>query len=735
MRKAELLSHEPKERDPEAKKHPGTAGIYSSREQELDATAQRFITKDGSEILEIDLWHGKALAARYFADIRKKHHISYLPVSREWRKFNINNTAGHILRSGVTVSSYYGKCGWKYWSLEDEKTAEDYVRSVTGTRYINALLDWETEIMSQRREKYRISRATKIARAMEEAVPEIPEGFLKWAAAKFGEYVFQEKTEEGVQCTCTSCRSTWIQPKGIGTKTRPCPKCGVTVRGIYGDEKTSVPKGKRRGGTRLYLLQPCRDNGVHVGKAGEIEIRQNWMERIFWADAVWDRSGKHIYVTEGIRIFLNKAGVRGTCWYLQWIREDGSEIWDTGNSPNWRYGSGYVYPGNLEDVMKYWNFGQSRAGINILADQGVCFDANAAIMHASERPAWEYLTKNGLTRLAAEDINETGTYGWDAKIVNHKGRTSKEILRLDGNNIDRLRRLNGGRIALKWLEYGQTLGLRISDETIRRYERRSYTPQSVWELLAYTRSPEKLLNYLEKQAKATDKSIGGVIGDYKDYLDMAKKQGLDLRMDLFARPRDLMRAHNECVRYAKAHEIELKADGIRKKFPMVEEVLRTIYGKYTYGDDLHMIIVPQKVEDIIQEGRILGHCIDTTDRYFDRIEQHISYLVFLRKAADPEKPWYTLEIEPGGTVRQQRTTGNNQNRKDAEEYMPFIRKWQKEVRRRITAADKKLAEKSRDVRIQEYKELRDKQEKVWRGALAGKLLVDVLEADLIEEVG
>ena len=68
-------------------------------------------------------------------------------------------------------------------------------------------------------------------------------------------------------------------------------------------------------------------------------------------------------------------------------------------------------------------------------------------------------------------------------------------------------------------------------------------------------------------------------------------------------------------------------------------------------------------------------------------------------------------------------------------FMPFIRKWQKEVRKRITAADRNLAERSKQVRIQEYQELREKKETVWHGVLAGKLLADVLEADLIEEVG
>ena len=50
----------------------------------------------------------------------------------------------------------------------------------------------------------------------------------------------------------------------------------------------------------------------------------------------------------------------------------------------------------------------------------------------------------------------------------------------------------------------------------------------------------------------------------------------------------------------------------------------------------------------------------------------------------------------------------------------------------MTKEDETLAEKSRLLRIEEFRELREEKKKVWHGALAGKLLVEVLEADLME---
>ena len=741
MRKAEVLKHEPKVPDPEAKRQIGRNHVYGGdgkRYLNLEATASTFHDKAGHQILEIDLWDGSKLKARYFADGEAGSHCSFIPDPGVWKKFNINNTAGYVLGKNTGNGGYWcGAMGWNYYSDEDLEITDRYIKPYAGTAYSDKLLYWETSIMAKRREKQMANKQARIDTFMAAAVPDSPQGFDAWANSLIPQnYVFQEKTDKGVECNCSACREMWIQPKGIGTKKRACPKCGAEVIGTYKKAIATSGNNKRRSGKKIILMQPCRDNGGMTLLHGfPVPKRKKWLIRIFCIDAEWDSvNGKYTWYTEGIRIFLNEGDDLGICFYLKWINREGYEEWGNSNPANWRFGKGYVYPGTLDEVMPLWNDAQKRVGIRELALRGECFNANAMIIHARTRPAWEYLIKGGFIRLALEEINICGTYS-GYTYVNHKGKTAKQVLELNGDNINRLRQMNGGYIAKSWLRYGQTMGISISRETIQKYEKHGYTKDAMWKLLAYVRSPARLINYLEKQAAGAGKPVYWVMNEYMDYLDMAQKQKLDLKKDLFLMPKDLIRAHDECVIFAKSHEIELKADGIREKFPKVEAVMKEIREKYSFESGNFVIIVPKKVEDIIKEGRILGHCIDTTDRYFDRIQQHISYLVFLRRAEDPEKPWYTLEIEPGGTVRQQRTTGNNQNKKDAEEYMPFIREWQKAVRQRITEADRVLAEKSKDTRIREYKELRDKKEKVWHGILAGKLLADVLESDLIEEVG
>ena len=176
-----------------------------------------------------------------------------------------------------------------------------------------------------------------------------------------------------------------------------------------------------------------------------------------------------------------------------------------------------------------------------------------------------------------------------------------------------------------------------------------------------------------------------------------------------------------------------QAEDILKNYPEIDSICQSIKTKYEYKDKSYAIIVPEKVEDILMEGAILGHCLDRTDIYFDRIHRRESYIVFLRKAKAPDCPYYTLEIEPDGTARQKRTMGDKQNA-DFGKAKRFIMKWQRVINKRLTKEDLVFARESARLREEEFKELRKNNTKIWHGHLAGKLLADVLEADLMEAV-
>ena len=55
-------------------------------------------------------------------------------------------------------------------------------------------------------------------------------------------------------------------------------------------------------------------------------------------------------------------------------------------------------------------------------------------------------------------------------------------------------------------------------------------------------------------------------------------------------------------------------------------------------------------EEIIKDNIEYDYLIQ--DRYLDRIERRESYILFLRRTNEPDVSYYTLEVEPGGTIRQ-----------------------------------------------------------------------------------
>ncbi len=225
-----------------------------------------------------------------------------------------------------------------------------------------------------------------------------------------------------------------------------------------------------------------------------------------------------------------------------------------------------------------------------------------------------------------------------------------------------------------------------------------------------------------------------------DYLNMAEVIGTNKTISVF--PADLKAAHDRLVVSHKYHceqmtlaelkeTAKTKAVSLNKKFPKVDKIYGAIHDKYAYSNDMYSIVVPQNMEDVVLDGLVLDHCTNKADLYYDRISCKESFILFLRKTKTPDKPWYTLEVEPNGPVRQKRSTGDKQY-PDLEAAIPFLKEWQKVLSERLTKSDRNLAKKSQQLRKEGYAELKRTKKIIHYGEFAGKLLADVLEADLME---
>ncbi|MFR1464435.1 MAG: PcfJ domain-containing protein [Blautia wexlerae] len=212
---------------------------------------------------------------------------------------------------------------------------------------------------------------------------------------------------------------------------------------------------------------------------------------------------------------------------------------------------------------------------------------------------------------------------------------------------------------------------------------------------------------------------------------MAKRIKMDTDDEIVYRTSKLYQRHKEIIQYIEENRLSVTAGELADKYPNINEILSGLDKKYEYGNEIFTVLAPHCIEDILKEGQALHHCIDKKTEYLERINEQETYILFLRKTEQPDKPYYTLEVEPGGVIRQKRTEYDRQN-KDIEEASEFLKEWQREIQKRITASDKKLADKSRQLRIESYAEMRKKKVKINGGLFQGKYLADVLEADLME---
>lgn len=278
---------------------------------------------------------------------------------------------------------------------------------------------------------------------------------------------------------------------------------------------------------------------------------------------------------------------------------------------------------------------------------------------------------------------------------------------------------------LIWNKFNYDNKLRYDNDMIDTIKHYIITPDIAIEITNLTSmSIKQLTNYIPVLRKQNVDAE-----TYLNYLRKCTELKKQITSNTINRPKDINAAIRQInSQYDIANNPILKQ--IRETTDAAE--LKETFDSlklYEYSDPKYMIIPPSKPEDIIAEGTALNHCIAKTSMYLNRIYNHESYILFLRKTDNEDKPWYTLEVEPGGIIRQKSTQFDNTN-KDLNDAMPFLKKWQKHINDLTKDAFAKEIEESKAKRIQNLNTLRyEKKTVIINGEI--HLLADVLENDLI----
>lgn len=382
---------------------------------------------------------------------------------------------------------------------------------------------------------------------------------------------------------------------------------------------------------QLGRLKRCYENtvGWMLGQ----KVGEDFVFRIFNTTQCTAAEFKTTYHHEEYgRVYLSKGKKPAKFYmYSSWY---GDRRWYQGNYCGTSLYVSNIYPDTYKEItrtpmLKYGNPGDW----NII-------DYYSAF---SRYPDMEIVQKLGMDHLMRALIAEYGAN------LNPRGKEIWDRLRIYKERLPLLKEKRG---ELRWLRVLQEEKRKKQHWTAGELEK-EYFMQGLWnnnerdtvrEILRHT-TLEKLINYRKKNEK---KNIA--FDTYLDYFRMRQRAGYDLNDDIILFPKDLRRRHDEMVLELEKAKLDQRKKEVLEKYPMIAEHFKKLNKKY--GADLgeYSIRPAMNAAEIVEEGRILHHCVGG-DNYLKGHAEGKGIILFMRRASEPENPFCTIEIR--GTKIQQ----------------------------------------------------------------------------------
>lgn len=179
--------------------------------------------------------------------------------------------------------------------------------------------------------------------------------------------------------------------------------------------------------------------------------------------------------------------------------------------------------------------------------------------------------------------------------------------------------------------------------------------------------PITFQNYLMKQKRT--------IGFYQDYIDMLNEIGIPIT-PMKRLPKDLKMAHDKAVDTLNA----MKREIVRKEF--AKRANEESFLEMTIKEV--QFILPREANDLIEEGKSLKHCVGGSS-YINQHAEGRTTIVFARKTAEPDKPYYTLEYRDSRLIQ----VSGWDNKKPDEQLRKVVNQWLQIVNERTKRKEKK----------------------------------------------
>lgn len=511
--------------------------------------------------------------------------------------------------------SNYGSCNWIGESVILDDNSSDLIKKYLGSEEEGLRAVWLQQeiIMKERLEKQHKGIKDAIDREMK-VIKKLPKDFVKWVdieALYESRYIIYEyKARKKLKGYCTHCKTDILVEGARHNISGICPNCNSHI--------TYKASGK------IKNLYDTKYVSVLENSKGTLIARYFYVFKDYY-----DYRSPVLSIRELARDFYTPdLKQKGYEWSN--FKQTGEIRWCENRNANNVFPP-VLYTKNLKRVLKKTPWQYSAIKEYAQSHKGFEFPLWGYLKNYIEYPMIEYLVKVGLTKLT-HDIITYSNYYYNGRLK--QGKDMFEILGLSKVDFNTLRRLNGGISMLGVLQKLAESKVRLTDEelllTIKYYD-----VEKIIKLSKYT-TINKIFSYTKSQSEVME-NMQSVSSEWLDYLSDCKVLGYDISKNIILFPRYLKEAHietNSLIR-DKKNEIYNKR---------IEEMYENISEKYGWEYEDTIILAPKSYDDLIKEGANLNHCV--ARNYGKSFVEGKTIILFIRKKATIDKPFFTLEISP-----------------------------------------------------------------------------------------
>ena len=624
----------------------------------------------GRKVLELALYEGKQLYARHFLDKDTKDyatlictkiqatHKGYEP--GEWSEMSFATIANDgdtqhycFFGSDVKRSTQTGKIIKQYFDNE----------------YNNAIYlvsSCEDDINFSRSKNKQMRKAHRIQALMDEVEP-ITDDFKEWLENLFTKgfiFVDPHKTKRGYKCKCSACSKNWYETKKPKHNAEMiCKHCKENLK-----IKTRVQAVTEQ--KNVIAIQKYKD-GVILHRHFRF-YREDKVD--LFAPTNTKKAHHRICGEERIRLFKDVEKHRTDIYYGQeCMRLENQGWWNTKNGVIFDKET-IVYPHGFKETDLPI---ETKRCIDAAIQGNVTLDYNTMIRIAPKRKYLEYLLRGRYFNIAKRII-ERGVWRGEPDWLNTQAETVQELLCLDKQRANRLRDMDGNVKTLLALQFEKRTGQKISQENltfINKYE----VDMEDLQIQRTGLTVNKAINFFRRQM-GLGNSYQHTRQTYSDYLDMAAEKGMNLHDDIVRVNARMLEFHQHYMDEKNREENKKRAEELNKKFKNIKKNYEKNRKMYDFETEEYIFRVASCAEDIIQEGQRLHHCVAASDTYFKRMDEGISFIVFMRKKREPTKSYYTVEIKDTKILQ---AYAAYDRQPDYTTIQKELKKWKQEIKKRM----------------------------------------------------